>query len=474
MTVKTRIALFVAGAGFIASLLFSIVVFYELIEQPFDLLDTELEEEAYRSIKKIEMKETGSESMTLSKANYRTYPYWVRIYEPKFNRIVYQSNLAKLAHLPIVKPGSSAIASIIIPREKINLGQDRSQEVTFRLRTFLIPSEGRELTVQVGHPMIKLKEEIQELILGLVVGLVFSSLALIVISYFIAGRILKPIGSMKDLSRNISEKNLDQRLPVGNGHDEFNELARTINTMLDRLQYSFIRQRDFLFDTSHELKTPLTTMRLAIDEICTTDMETFPSFSKETLLRLNDQVLRMERLVKDLLNLSSLEMLNSIEAQQFDLTGLLLSLEADYRLFANAQNVQMDIKLPRQLILQGEIEKLNRAFSNLFDNAIKYNMKGGRVEVAGEQSDSDLTVTIANTGPGIAEAEIDKVFDQFYRVEQSRSIQHGGSGLGLAIAKRIIELHRGKIQLESEPGVWTKVTVSLPRSLENVHTGLST
>jgi signal transduction histidine kinase len=134
----------------------------------------------------------------------------------------------------------------------------------------------------------------------------------------------------------------------------------------------------------------------------------------------------------------------------------------------------MDIKLPRQLILQGEIEKLNRAFSNLFDNAIKYNMKGGRVEVAGEQSNSDLTVTIANTGPGVAEAEIDKVFDQFYRVEQSRSIQHGGSGLGLAIAKRIIELHRGKIQLESEPGVWTKVTVSLPRSLENVHTGLST
>lgn len=473
MTVKTRIALFVAGAGFIASLLFSIVVFYELIEQPFDLLDTELEEEAYRSIKKIEMKETRSEPTTFNTATRQTYPYWVRIYERDYDNLIYQSNLAKLADLPLVKPGSSAINSIIIPTDKINLGQGSNHEVTFRLRTFLIPSDGRELTVQVGHPMIKLKEEIQELILGLVVGLVFSSLALIVISYFIAGRILKPIGSMKDLSRTISEKNLDQRLPVGNGHDEFNELARTINTMLDRLQYSFIRQRDFLFDTSHELKTPLTTMRLAIDEIYTTDMETFPSFPKETLLRLNDQVLRMERLVKDLLNLSSLEMLNSIELQPVDLTGLLLSLEADYRLFANAQSVQMDIQLPGQLIVQGEMEKLNRAFSNLFDNAIKYNVKGGRVEVVGEQSDSAVTVTIANTGPGVSEVEIDKVFDQFYRVEQSRSIQHGGSGLGLAIVKRIIELHRGKIQIESKPGVWTKVTVSLAQSLENVHTSSS-
>jgi len=466
MTVKTRIALFVAGAGFIASLLFSIVVFYELIEQSFDLLDTELEEEAHRAIKMTEMRQRGSESTTFDTTPHAIYSYWLKIDERDSGKTLYQSDLARLVKLPLVEPDSSAIASAFVPPGQTNLGQNSSQEVAFRVRTFALTLDGRGLTVQIGRPLVKLKEEIQELILGLVAGLIFSSLALIAISYFIAGKILKPIGAMKDLTHNISEKNLDQRLPVGTGRDEFNELARTINRMLDRLRYSFVRQRDFLFDTSHELKTPLTTMRLAIDEICTTDMEIFPSSSKENLFRLNDQVLRMDRLVKDLLNLSSLEMLDNIDPKPVDLTELLSSLAADYRLSANAQNVQMNTHLPSQLIIQGEAEKLNRAFSNILDNAIKYNVEGGRIEMVGDQSDVDLTITVTNTGPGVAAAETNKVFDQFYRVEQSRSLQHGGSGLGLTIVKRIVELHNGKIKFESKPGAWTQVTVSLPRRRE--------
>jgi two-component system OmpR family sensor kinase len=86
--------------------------------------------------------------------------------------------------------------------------------------------------------------------------------------------------------------------------------------------------------------------------------------------------------------------------------------------------------------------------------------------VVGDQSGVDLMITVTNTGPGVAEAEIDKVFEQFYRIEKSRSIQHGGSGLGLAIVKRIVELHNGKVKFESKPGAWTRVTVSLPRCRE--------
>jgi two-component system OmpR family sensor kinase len=249
MTVKRRIALFVAGAGFIASLLFSVVVFYELIEQPFDLLDMELEEEAHRAIKIIEMKQRESESTTFNPSTQEIFSSWLEIYEQDSDNTLYQSDLARLVKLPLVKPGSSTIVSAIVPPEQINLGQDNSQEVTFRIKTFTLTMDGRNLRVQIGLPMVKLKEEIQELILGLVAGLIFSCLALIAISYFVADKILKPIGAMKDMAHNISEKNLDQRIPVGTGRDEFNELARTINRMLDRLQFSFMRQRDFLFDT---------------------------------------------------------------------------------------------------------------------------------------------------------------------------------------------------------------------------------
>jgi signal transduction histidine kinase len=299
-----------------------------------------------------------------------------------------------------------------------------------------------------------------------VAGLIFSSLALIFISYFVAGKILGPIATIKDLAQNISEKNLDNRIPVGEQNDELNGLARTINRMLDRLQHSFIRQREFLFDTSHELKTPLTTMRLAVDEICASDGEELSSLLRHKLLRLNKQVLRMERLVKDLLNLSSLESVPGLDRQRVELTALLSSLVEEYRFLADAYNINMDVHLPKQLFIQGDEEKLHRAFSNILDNAIKYNVEGGRIELTGEQSAGWQVVSVGNMGPGVPEAEIPYVFDQFYRLEKSRSIEHGGSGLGLAIVKKIIELHGGSVKFESERECWTKVTVSLPRYLQ--------
>ena len=462
MTVKTRITLFVAGAGFIASLLFSVVVFFELMEQSIKILDTVLAEEANITARMIVMGQRESVPAPFDSAAHVFYADWIEIYEQGTNRMLYQSDLAKLVKLSPVNPGSSAIVSVVIPPEHINPGQNGGREVSFRVRTFLLTLDGRTVIVQIARPMEKLKEEIWELGLGIVSGLIFSTLALIAISRFVAGKILQPIGAMKDLAQDISERNLDRRIPAGEGRDEFNELARTINRMLDRLQYSFARQRDFLFDTSHELKTPLTTARLAIDEICTYDGEKLPSFAKENLFQLNDQVLRMERLVKDLLKLSSLETLTGIDPKPVHITDLLSSLVAEYQLLADTHNIKVDIRLPNRLVIQGEAEKLNRAFSNILDNALKYNVDGGRIEVMGNQSAAELMITVTNTGPGVADAEIPKVFDQFYRGEKSRSLRYGGSGLGLSIVKRIVELHGGKVKFESKQGAWTRVTVCLP------------
>ena len=462
MTVKRRIVLLVAGTGFIASLLFSVVVFYELIEQPFDLLDRKLEEEAHRAFKLIKMRKRESCPVPISAVLHETPPSWLKIYEKGSPNVLYQSKLARLVELPPVEIGSSANASVVIPSDSIHLGQN-GKKVPFRIKRFQWSLDGKEIVVQIGLPMLKLKEEIQELVLGLVAGLIFSSFALIVISHFVAGKILKPIGSMRDLAQKISENNLDQRIPVSNDHDEFNDLSITINKMLDRLQYSFIRQRNFLFDTSHELKTPLTTMRLAIDEICTSkDMKNLRSSSQENILRLHGQVMRMERLVKDLLNLSSLETLESIDPKPVPINDLLSFLISEYQYLADAHDITIGVRLPGRLITSGDEEKLSRAFSNVLDNALKYNVDGGRIEVTGDLSGGHGTITIANTGLGVPESEVSKIFEQFYRVEKSRSTQHGGSGLGLAIVKRIIELHKGTVQFESEPGQWTTVTICLP------------
>jgi len=464
MTVKTRITLLVAGAGFIASLLFSVVVFFELIEQPFELLDAVLQEEADRTTGMI-VKNQG-EAAVLDAAADKMSPYWIRIYQKDSQLLIYQSDLAKAVQLSFLHVGAGAVVKAAVPMGPLASGNDKIHEVRFRIKTFSMIVDGKTYIAQIARPLGKLEEEIGDMVFGIIAGLIFSTLVLIAISRFVAGRILQPIGKMKNLVVNISEKNLDQRISTTSGHDEFSELAATINTMLDRLQYSFVKQREFLFDTAHELKTPLATMRLTVDEIFAVDGEKARTSAEENLLRLQNQVVRMEKLVKDLLNLSALEILAGLDFRPVDLTELLSSLLAEYQFLADAENIKVDVRLPEGLVLRGDPEKLNRAFSNIIDNALKYNLAGGRVEASADQSEAGLTVKIGNTGAGIAYAEIPRVFDQFYRLEKSRSSQFGGSGLGLTIAKRIVELHRGQIKIESRLENWTQVTVFLPRGEE--------
>jgi len=223
-----------------------------------------------------------------------------------------------------------------------------------------------------------------------------------------------------------------------------------------------MRQRNFLFDTSHELKTPLATIRLAIGEICSSDMESLSPSIRDNLLRLNNQVLRMERLVKDLLDMSSLETLSGLDLKPVHLTELLSALIEDYRLLSDARNIMMEVNLPENLWVKGDEEKLRRAFSNLLDNAIKYNEDGGQIAIRAKRDVAEAVVIIENTGPGVPEEDLPKVFDQFYRIEKSRSLDYGGSGLGLSIVKRIVELHKGKVDIESKPGARTRVIVRLP------------
>jgi two-component system OmpR family sensor kinase len=462
MTVKRRIALLVAGAGFVASLLFSLAVFFELVEQPFDLLDAELEEEAWRAVKGVAAHLKAGEPTHYQPESDDINEFWLKVFQRGSGKLVYRSRLAGTVDLAPIEPGSGTTVDVSLPTGASASEQDRRHETVLRVKAFSFDVDGNRFVVQVACTMDKLWEEIWDLVFSLIAGLVLSSLALIAISHFIAGRILQPIGEMKVLAEEIGEKNLAQRLPVGQGKDEFNALAGTINRMLDRLQHSFENQRNFLFDTSHELKTPLTTMRLAIDEVCTSGIDALPIPTRENLLRLNEQVRRMDRLVKDLLNLSALEMTDAIEQTPLSLVAIITPLVDEYRFLADAQHIHIDCRLPELGEIRGDAGKLTRAFSNILDNGIKYNQAGGTISVEGAQADGMLTISFTNSGPGVSEADIGKVFDQFFRVEKSRSIEHGGSGLGLAIVRRIIALHGGDVRMESRPGEWTRVWVTLP------------
>jgi signal transduction histidine kinase len=454
VTVKTRITIFIAITGFTASFLFSIAVFFELIEQPFDLLDTILQEEAQIAVKQV-VKNIAAEKSEL-KVNISTVipDYWIEISEQESRKIIFRSESAKIIKIPAIKPNSKDIFNVPTPEGK---------NIPFRTRALSFRVEEKVYIIQIARPMEKLDHEIRELITGIISGLIFSTLFLIFLSRFVAEKILQPIASIRNLTRDISEKNLTARIPVGEDKDEFSELSRTINRMLDRLQYSFARQRNFLFDTSHELKTPLATIRLAIDDICSGNDEQLSSATRDNLSRLNNQVLRIEKLVKDLLNLSALETISNLETKTVNLKELLIALTSEYQFLADARNVSIKLQLP-ELSIKGDPEKLQRAFSNIFDNALKYNKENGFIEVKGQSTEKCTIISIANTGVGVNEDEIPKIFDQFYRAEKSRSALYGGSGLGLAIVKRIIELHMGKIEFASQPDKLTTLTIIFPEN----------
>ncbi|MGA8017339.1 MAG: HAMP domain-containing sensor histidine kinase [Desulfobacterales bacterium] len=461
MTIRQKISLLITAAGFMASLVFSCFILWEMTEQPLRLIDSDLESTARRAVRILS--KTDKNRDTDAPLFIGDERYWLKVDDQNTGKLIYQSRLAQLIEIPELTSGSSTSVNLVIPREKFDLGQDQQDEVTFRVKKFKISIDGRTFLVMAGRPMEKIKEELGDTVVGVASGLAFSTLLLMLVSYFVAGFILKPVRIINEQARDISERHLDRRMPVTGDRDEFNALSQTLNLVFDRLQHAFLRQKRLLADASHELKTPLTMMRLSMDEMRSGIDENPSCLQAEKLSRMTEQVLRMERLVKNLLDLSALEIEGTMSKDPVDVAKMLESLITDYRLMADTRNIQIETRLPRQLLAIGNAEKLNRAFSNILDNAIKYNADDGRVDVIGDQSDADLTITIINTGPGVAEAEIHKVFDQFYRIEESRSVRYGGAGLGLAIVKRVVELHGGKVKLESKPGSWTRVTVSLPR-----------
>lgn len=458
MTVRLKITLLITAAGFLSSLLFSAITLWEMMEQPFDLIDAELKHIARRAVRQTSTDQAAGLQFPEQER------YWLTIGEQHSGTILQRSALARQISMPDLPSGEkTAVIRVKVP-ESLDLDEDARGRVAFRVLRTSAQWQGREVFVTVARPIEELEEELWDTVGTVAEGLTISVLLLFAASYVVAGLILRPIRVFNLQARDISERHLERRLPVTGGKDEFNALAQTLNRVFDRLQHAFLRQKSLIADASHELKTPLTMMRLALDSAQEHLDETANELQTENYQRLSDQVLRMERLVKNLLDLSSLEAEAAIRPEPIDLGAMLESLLADYRLLAEPRHIRIETSLPPQLHTRGDADKLYRALSNLLDNAVKYNVAGGEVQVAAQQAAAGISITIRNTGPGIPEEERARVFEQFYRVDKSRSLRHGGSGLGLAIVKRIVELHQGTVQCTGSEDGWTVLSLTLPSS----------
>jgi heavy metal sensor kinase len=264
-------------------------------------------------------------------------------------------------------------------------------------------------------------------------------------------------------AERISVKNLDERLTIPNPKDELGQLAGVFNALLVRLDTSFRVMREFIADASHELRSPLSIIRAEAG--VSLEQDRCVSEYKQSLGIIRDQSQRMSRIVTDMLALARADAgQQRLQLQELYLNDIVEECCHAAQRLAAIKGVHLTFEACGDISFRGDEELLKRMAVNLLDNAIHYTPSGGSVSVRLETDTSSVRLIISDTGMGIALENASRVFDRFYRGDNSRLNKDGGSGLGLSIVKIAAEAHSGHVELSSQPGSGSTFIVSLPFS----------
>jgi two-component system OmpR family sensor kinase len=285
----------------------------------------------------------------------------------------------------------------------------------------------------------------------------------LVMSWFLAGKSLAPVIKIRSLAEEIRRGRLGKRIDIGLKGKEIDDLVVIFNEMLDSIQRSIESQKRFTSDVSHEIRSPLTSLRGSIEVAL---RKKRPVEEYEEVLRNNlADILRLARITDNLLFLARADNnIHEMRMQWFELNRLLENIVERLRPKADSAGLSISEDYQQHLEMRGDIDLVEQAFSNLIDNAIKYTPQGGAVSVCAKEEDGAVTVTVSDTGIGIPEQDIAHIFERFYRVNKERSRKLGGTGLGLAITKWIVTSHGGTITATSAPGRGSAFTVVLPKA----------
>lgn len=317
--------------------------------------------------------------------------------------------------------------------------------------------------IQVGTSLEGVKETMRNLRIFLFTGVPAVLLVSALVGRFLARRSLEPVAKITQTAREIaSGGNLSRRIPVPEVQDEIGNLAITFNEMMDRLERSFSKIRQFSSDASHELRTPLTVMK-GQSELGLSKLRR-PAEYQEVLSSNLEEINYMSRILDDLFILARAdEGQLPMESESVNLVSVIEDVCKNVEVLAEEKNI--DIKLaymePAEVI--GDGHRLKQMVWTLLHNAVKYTPENGQIKVTLQDMDDYAYITVQDNGIGIPEADLPWIFDRFYRVDKARSRSEGGSGLGLSICKHIVEMHNGEIEVESEVGKGTRFKIRLPK-----------
>ena len=309
-----------------------------------------------------------------------------------------------------------------------------------------------EYDPQQGFLIQSLQRNILWITIFLEIVIILFSLSF---SYFSTKRLQKIIASM----RSVHTDERSQMVDMG-GRDELTMLGNEFNDLIHRLEASESQRRQFVSDASHELKTPLASIKLLSDSILQNNMdtETMMEFVKD----IGDEAERLNRMSHKLLSLSKAESQLELDCEIIQIAPTvqkvvrMLSATAADNSITIVQNIMQD----STILVQDD--DLYQIIFNLVENGIKYNISGGTLTISLSRDDENAYLTVADTGVGIPEESIKHIFDRFYRVDKARSRRSGGSGLGLSIVQSLTERNGGEISVSSKVGEGTVFTVMFP------------
>lgn len=283
-------------------------------------------------------------------------------------------------------------------------------------------------------------------------------LVLALMAWWVSRRLARPMAQLQAASQQLATGDLDSRvpLPLTKRGDELGELASSFNSMAERLQALLLGHRRLLRDVSHELRSPLSRLQVAV-ELARQDPQPV------LLDRIAREGERLEQMIADVLTLSRLDHPESEpEKRDISLVDLLMNLVDDARFEADVRQIEIRFAAPDSCQIVGDSELLRRAIENVLRNAIHYSANGGTIDVSLIRADSWVQVLVADRGPGVDENELAQLFRPFHRVSQARDRETGGYGLGLAIAAKAVQRHDGEITAANRQGGGLEVSIRLP------------
>jgi signal transduction histidine kinase len=359
------------------------------------------------------------------------------------------------------------LATVMVAALYLGLAHTLSDQPVSRRVQDIRPLPGGDVLILEGQqidPYLYIEKEANQRALDTLRELAFGSLLMLFVAsigvgWSVSGRVLRPIGRITDVARDIQATDLSRRINLEGPDDELKQLADTFDGMLSRIDDAFESQREFIHEASHELRNPLAVIRTNLD-VTLADPKSTPEDLRHTAEVVQKSTERMSRLVDDLLVYARKGSL-SLERERVDAASIAQEAVDEFAATAEAKGIRLECHTEDGLELYGDRLALRQALANLLANALRVSPEHTTVRVSSGRQPGWIWIGVEDHGPGISPEDQERVFQRFFR-DRSDGQDASRSGLGLTIVRQIAEAHGGEVRLVSAPGEGAAFAVWLP------------